>query len=218
MGTSNLKAFFLDFDGTLVNSLPLLYDAYQSFLKKRKLCPNLDEFNELKGPSLREILQTLKNKYSMEESLEDLYFEYEKDLIERYKELRPHEGVIDFIHALKKKGLKLALVSSAPKKILEGFLSSHPDFALFDLVVGGESVKKSKPNPDIYINTLRLMNLNPTEAIAIEDSLLGALSADKAGIPLWLIFLEKANISLARPPQFFNRWEEALRFFQENYG
>ncbi|CDR34091.1 HAD family hydrolase [Criblamydia sequanensis] len=218
MGTSNLKAFLLDFDGTVANSLPLLYDAYDSFLKKRKLRPSLDEFNELKGPSLKEILLILKNKYSMEETLENLYLEYETDLIERYKELKPHEGALEFLQALKKKGLKLALVSSAPNKILDSFLSSHPDFALFDLVVSGESVKKSKPNPDIYINTLRLMNLNPSETIAIEDSLLGALSADKADIQVWLIFLEKASISLSRPPLFFNRWKEALLFFQENYG
>jgi HAD superfamily hydrolase (TIGR01509 family) len=63
------------------------------------------------------------------------------------------------------------------KAITEGFL---PDIK-FDVVLAGDVVSKKKPDPEIYTLALNLTGLKPDEAIVIEDSRNGVLSAKSAG-------------------------------------
>lgn len=52
----------------------------------------------------------------------------------------------------------------------------------FDLVISGESVKKSKPDPEIYLKAAELLGVLPSECIAIEDSTVGITAAHRAGV------------------------------------
>ena len=52
----------------------------------------------------------------------------------------------------------------------------------FTFIVSGEQFKESKPNPEIYLHTIKELNVNKDEAIIIEDSPKGILAANRAGI------------------------------------
>ncbi len=59
------RGVLFDFDGTLIDSISILFDVYSKFLSKYGFEGTLKEFNELNGPSLKEIITILKIKYSI---------------------------------------------------------------------------------------------------------------------------------------------------------
>ena len=60
---------FLDFDGTLVDNLDLMYKIYINFLKRFGKEGNKDEFDKLNGPNLNEIVDYLEKKYNLEKKI-----------------------------------------------------------------------------------------------------------------------------------------------------
>ena len=57
----------------------------------------------------------------------------------------------------------------------------------FSVVVGGDMVRRSKPDPEIYLRACREMEADPTETFAIEDSLHGVRAAHAAGMRVFMV-------------------------------
>lgn len=183
-----VEALLIDMDGTLIDSLTTLYEVYKTFLKKYEIKGSEQEFLQLNGPSLNEILHTLKQRYQLKEDLEMLVNQYQQELLSFYS-----EGLPIFPHAretvlrAKSFGLKVALVSSAPKKLMEVLVQSLNMENDFDILISSEQVKRGKPAPDLYQYALHYLGVLPERAIAIEDSVNGVRSAQEAGVcVLWI--------------------------------
>ena len=67
------KYIFVDFDGTLIDSIENLYIAYRQLLKLYKIEGNRNEFNDLNGPSTFEIVEILKLKYHLLATTKEIY-------------------------------------------------------------------------------------------------------------------------------------------------
>ena len=52
----------------------------------------------------------------------------------------------------------------------------------FDVIITGEDIEKTKPNPEIFLKALERLNIEPKKAIVIEDSIAGIKAAKNAGI------------------------------------
>ena len=76
---------------------------------------------------------------------------------------------------------KLAVASSSPRWEVEKHLNDAGIIDCFSAIICGDMVEKSKPAPDIYIKACEMLNENPEECIALEDSKNGLLSAYRAG-------------------------------------
>lgn len=57
----------------------------------------------------------------------------------------------------------------------------------FDVIVCGDQVERSKPEPDIYIKAAELLGLPPKACYAVEDSKNGLLSAHRAGCQVIMV-------------------------------
>ena len=96
------------------------------------------------------------------------------------KDVKLFEGRKSLLDFLKNKGFKIGLVTSTKKKLVEPYLKDHKIKSYFDLMVYGDEVKQSKPNPEIYkIFSSKIKN---TKVIVFEDSQKGIQSARKAGL------------------------------------
>ena len=82
---------------------------------------------------------------------------------------------------LKNANAKLAVASSSPRWEVEKHLNDAGIIDCFSAIICGDMVEKSKPAPDIYIKACEMLNENPEECIALEDSKNGLLSAYRAG-------------------------------------
>lgn len=99
-----------------------------------------------------------------------------------------HKGVRETLQTLKTRGIRCACVSSNETALIHQILASTGLADFFELVVGLDAIHPAsgqqvspKPAPDMYLTALHLMNLDPAEAWAIEDSVTGATAALGSG-------------------------------------
>lgn len=96
-------------------------------------------------------------------------------------------GAEELLSWLKLQGASVAVASSTKLETVEKELKMAGLYQYFDVVVGGDLVKKSKPEPDIYLYACGLLNADPKTAFAIEDSYNGIRSASRAGMRVLMV-------------------------------
>lgn len=90
-------------------------------------------------------------------------------------------GIVELLKYLKKNKLKIAVASSSTVEVIQHYLSMSNLIGYFEVIIGGNMVSYSKPNPEIFIKAAESLNLRPEYCIAIEDSFNGIKSASAAG-------------------------------------
>ena len=93
-------------------------------------------------------------------------------------------GVLDYIHAAKRLGLKLAIASSSPHAWVDGHAKRLGLLQYFDKVICADDVGsgRTKPNPDLFLLALKQLQVQKEAAIVFEDSPNGITAANRAGI------------------------------------
>ena len=106
--------------------------------------------------------------------------------------LELYEGVNETLKSLKDKGLKIALVSSSPRQLLEAGLEVHNLTDYFSSIIAGDDVTKHKPHPEAFMQTLKLIGANPEHILIIGDSATD-ISAGKAAKTATCLFTPQEN-------------------------
>ncbi|MGN1051095.1 MAG: HAD family hydrolase, partial [Acutalibacteraceae bacterium] len=116
-------------------------------------------------------------------------FDYEKvkakriSLMEDYVDkngFKVKKGAKALLAFLKEQKIITSVASTSPLDRVEKYLKKADLYKFFDFFTTGEMVKKSKPQPDIYLLASKKMGLSPKETVAFEDSPNGIISAKKA--------------------------------------
>ncbi len=178
----NPSCILIDFDGTLLNSIDSLFNAYCNFLNKYKIQGSKDEFYALNGPSLKEIVVILKQKYSLALEKEVLMDAYLEQINASYKKSNPFDDAQPFLENLAAKNIQAGLVTSGGKDTCTPILTRLNWNNFFDFCIFGDEVKKSKPDPEIYIRAWQKSECMKEEILVIEDSVQGIDSARAAGL------------------------------------
>ena len=93
-----------------------------------------------------------------------------------------NEGVEDAISFFRGKGLRLALASSSPLRMIEAVLEGGGLVGRFDVLRTAEDEPRGKPDPAVYLAAARELGVPPERCLAIEDSVAGVRSANAAGM------------------------------------
>lgn len=107
-----------------------------------------------------------------------------KDFLTEYYKMNKipvKKGLYVLLEYLRDNGYKLAVASSSPGWEVESHLRDARVSGYFDVVVCGDMVIKSKPEPEIYLKACELLEEEPGKCFALEDSKNGLLSAYRAG-------------------------------------
>jgi len=91
-------------------------------------------------------------------------------------------GAKEIFMWLRSQGARVAVASSTKLATVEYELKMAGLYEYFDVIVGGDLVKKSKPEPDIYLHACHLLGAEPESCFAIEDSYNGIRAASGAGM------------------------------------
>lgn len=176
-----IKAAIFDLDGVIVSTDEYHYQAWKSISDKENIYFDRSINNRLRGVSRAESLEIVLEKANRE------YTQAEKEvLLEEknniYKELLKNlyssdilPGVNEVLDYLKSNNIKVAIGSSSKNTslILQkiGLLNS------FDAVVDGTMIKRSKPDPEVFILAADKLNVLPEECIVVEDAKAGVEAA-----------------------------------------
>ena len=86
---------------------------------------------------------------------------------------------IDYVEGL---GLRLALASSSPMRLIRSVLSLGGLADRFEAVLSAEDEERGKPDPAVYLSAARELGVLPERCLAVEDSINGVRSAKAAGM------------------------------------
>jgi len=89
-------------------------------------------------------------------------------------------GARELLLELREASVPTALVTMSVRKMAEQVAGEIP-FDAFDVLVTGDEVQNAKPHPDPYLTAARLLDVDPRDCVAIEDSMNGLASAVAAG-------------------------------------
>jgi beta-phosphoglucomutase-like phosphatase (HAD superfamily)/8-oxo-dGTP pyrophosphatase MutT (NUDIX family) len=189
-----LKALLVDLDGTLIDSLSLLYRVYEEFLARYGKKGTEEEFQSLNGLTLLEVMQELTKRHGIDASPEKLSDQYKARLDGDYgKSIKLFPLAKECLAFAKALGLKVAIVTSAKRKLAEMIVQRNQLNPFIDAIITAEGLAKGKPHPEIYQKALHELEVAPEEALALEDAPHGMESARAAGIEVFAVCPKKGS-------------------------
>lgn len=184
------QGLFLDFDGTLADTLAALRKAYGDFLAAFGRTASDAEFQHLNGPPLRDVVEALREAHGLPHRVEDLHAQYDALLARSRGSSPPAAGARTVLERARATGRTVAVVTSGDRDATSAWLARVGFDRLVAVVVGGDDVGKGKPDPEPYLLALRRTGCSAAASLAVEDSELGALAAIRAGLPTLVIGAE----------------------------
>lgn len=179
----SVDAVLLDFDGTLIDSVGVLREAYARFLDAHGKVPSDAEFERWVGPSLAEIVAGLTRAHAIGGDARALFDEYMRLVEAGYVARAPlAEGAEALLAWLRAESIPAAIVTSAPSRLCRLRLERDGLGERFAAVVCGDDVSRGKPAPDGYLEALRRLAVPASRALAVEDSPAGVRAARSAGL------------------------------------
>lgn len=180
------KAVIFDMDGVIFDTEKYYVQATFECLKENGINISLNSLGDenVFGSCLGDVWKKLKKKYSLPEevSFYTHLIKNRRDHLLETEGLRTMPGCIDFIKKLYNADYLIGLASSSPISDIESNLNAFHLRNYFHVIKSGENCHKSKPDPEIYLTTAVILNVNPKECIVIEDSTNGIISAKSAGM------------------------------------
>ncbi|WP_167959308.1 GNAT family N-acetyltransferase [Anaerosporobacter faecicola] len=179
-----LKAVIFDMDGVLVDSEPLNLQALIQSVQQFGVQITLDYCNQFIGVSTTETMQKIIDDHNLTCSIEDLILVNKQTKRKMIKEegYPPIPFVKTFIQDLYRHGIKMAVASSSPEADVLQVTKTLGLYKYFDKIISGDSVKHSKPAPDIFLLTLKELGVSASQAMIIEDSMNGSIAAKAANV------------------------------------
>jgi beta-phosphoglucomutase len=194
------KACLFDLDGVLVDTAIYHFQAWKNLGKQFGYELTEEQNEQLKGVSRVESLNKIldwANYSATQEQKSAWLIEKNEEYLRLISDMNPSEilpGVLDFLQQIKDLGYKIALGSAS--KNAEIILEKTGLMPWFDLIIDGNKVSKSKPDPEVFLKGAEGLGLAPETCIVFEDAQAG-LEAAKAGNMKAIGIGEAETLSLA---------------------
>jgi HAD superfamily hydrolase (TIGR01549 family) len=176
-----IKALIFDCDGTLADTMPLHWLAWQTITSRHNVIFPEDRFYALGGVPSRHILQMLREEQRL--SIDPIAVSREKE--EEYLKLMAQVGPIHEVVEIAKDHagkLPMAVASGGTRPVIEKVLRHLNIQDLFGAVVTSEDVVHQKPAPDIFLEAARRLGVCPEDCRAYEDTDIGLTAIRTAGM------------------------------------
>lgn len=183
-----LKAIIFDMDGILLDSESLCDKNW--IIAQREMGLDLDStmIEKCRGTNKQDTRRILMENYGSVMDV-DKFMARTSELFHAYEEkygVPEMPFAKDAVDTLSKK-FRLALASSTRGENVRRQLKNAGLLDYFEILVTGDMVEHSKPNPQIYQMAVQGLKLNCNECLAIEDSPNGIKSAFSAGVPVIMV-------------------------------
>ena len=176
-----IQALIFDCDGTLADTMPLHWRAWQVIAARHRLHLPEDRFYALGGVPSREIVKMLSTEQGLGLDHLAVAREKEAEYLPLLAQVEPINAVVGVARANFGK-LPMAVASGSTHRVIEQVLERLNIRQLFQVVVTSEDVAHQKPAPDIFMEAARRIGVPPQFCRAYEDSALGMQAIRAAGM------------------------------------
>lgn len=177
-------AILFDLDGLLVDSEPTWALAEHSVMRSWGAPWTDQDAIATRGTGIPETARRMSEKAGRP-------FDEVRDperLVQTFLELAPSIAEKPGAHALllaaREVGVRTAVASSSPRRLVTAVLEARGLTAYFDTIVTGDDVPRKKPDPAIFLLAAARLGVAPRACLVLEDSMPGVLGAKNGGIPV----------------------------------
>lgn len=178
-----------DMDGVIFDTEALILSCW-IHVGKRYGIENMEQvFRQCIGVNQTETKKIVKRQLGEAFDYERLRREtsllFHKKTEERGIPVKP--GVRGLLEYLEGNGYRIGLASSTRREVIGQQLGQAGFLPFFQVIVGGDMVRHSKPHPEIYERACQELGVDPAQTYAIEDSLHGVHAAYSAGMKVLMV-------------------------------
>jgi mannitol-1-/sugar-/sorbitol-6-/2-deoxyglucose-6-phosphatase len=197
-----IEAVVFDMDGVLLDSEPIWREVEKEVFGRLGITVTDEDLMQTMGVRIHDVVERWHRRHPWDEPSREAVAE---EIVARVAQTIEREGVlnegvveaIDFVERL---GLRLALASSSPMRLIRAVLSRGGLSERFPVVLTAEDEEHGKPHPDVYLSAARALGVAPERCLAIEDSENGVGAAKAAGM---------ACVAVPPPEKEAREYEEA---------
>ena len=179
-----MNYIIFDMDGVLLDSEPMHQEIIYETFQLKGIPFDKAYIQTLTGMSAFPMWEKVKRDAQRSESVEELIKFHRDYFFKRLPEVKvplvPH--VKDVLEKFKNEGKHLSLASSSGRKLIDIFTQQTNIAHYFEVIMSGDDVKYSKPNPEIFLKVAQWYGLPATQFTVIEDSTNGVKAAKSAGM------------------------------------
>ena len=180
--TNNYIIF--DMDGVLLDSEPMHQEIIYETFQLKGIPFDKAYIQTLTGMSAYPMWEKVKRDAQRTESVEELMQFHRNYFFKRLPEMKvplvPH--IKEVLEKFKNEGKHLSLASSSGRKLIDIFTQRTNITHYFEVIMSGDDVQYSKPNPEIFLKVAQWYHLPATQFTVIEDSTNGVKAAKSAGM------------------------------------
>lgn len=177
-----IKAVLFDMDGVIFDTERVYLEGWKKVFKKYGYEMKKEIYVSVMGTGRKNVSETFVSIYGEDLPIKEMYEEKDRELFKAIDEGKVplKEGAKEILMFLRDKGYKTALATSAKRERAIKQLKMGNIEELFDVVVTGDEVVKSKPDPGIFLTAAKKLSEEPENCIVVEDSPAGIKAAYNA--------------------------------------
>ena len=181
MISPTLHGVLFDLDGTLIDTMPLHYEAYRRTFHEMDLSLTPEVFYANVGGTALETIPRFLGGRSAPWSVAEIHERKKRqigsllDVVELVT--LPAASLLPLLRGR----VPMAVATSGARPGVEKMLGRLGWLEMFQAVVTAEDVRKGKPAPEVYLEAARRIGVPATECLAFEDTDDGVASARAAG-------------------------------------
>jgi len=188
-----IEAAVLDMDGVLIDSEPIWRDVEKAVFADLGVEVTDEDLVRTMGVRIADVVRLWHRRRPWDEPEPE---EVARRIVEGVSariegDGALNQGAVAAVDHLARRGLRLALASSSPMRLIRSVLSIEGLGRRFDAVVSAEDEEHGKPDPAVYLSAARKLGVQPERCLAIEDAVNGVRAAKAAGMTC---------IAIAQPP------------------
>jgi HAD superfamily hydrolase (TIGR01509 family) len=177
----SFKAYLFDCDGTIADSMPLHYVAWNKALKEWNCEFDEDLFYAWGGMPVAEIIATLNKEHGLSMPVQEVAGRKEQLYFEILPQLKAVPEVLQVIEASHGR-IPFAVVSGSTLDSVTASLEALKLLNMFETLVCAGDYQKSKPDPEPFLVAAKRLGVSPADCLVFEDTDMGIQAATAGGM------------------------------------
>ena len=176
-----IEALIFDCDGTLTDSMPVHYESWKAVLDRHGLHFERERFYRLGGTPGFKIIPMLADEQNKQADVAAILQEKEEEFLRLAHLVTPIEPIVEVARSGRGQ-LRMAVASGGLRHIIDLQLTQIGIVDWFDVIVTAEDTERHKPEPDVFLEAARRLDVEPAKCRVYEDSDVGIEAAQRAGM------------------------------------